>query len=361
MKRRNFLTASAVAATTAAASAAFPTPALAQNSRRLRMVTSWPKGFPGLAASAESLAEKITEATAGALDIKVYESGELMSAFEVFDAVSRGEVDIYHSAEAYWRNRSEAYSFFSAIPFGMTVSQFNAWIYYGGGQGLWDELSEQYNIKPHLCANTGTQWGGWFSREVKSVEDFNGLNIRLSGLGAAVLENIGANVIQLPGDEILNALENGSIDAAEWVGPWNDLAFGFHDVAKYYYWPGFHGPSTGECAGFNLDVWNSLSHSQRSIVETVCAAENEATHSSFLDNNAVALRTLKNFDVELREFSDSQFAAFYKATSEVMEEIADADAFVARVWDSYRKSQESTSLSLEHGEFAYLSKLEAIR
>ena len=235
----------------------------------------------------------------------------------------------------------------------MTVSQFNTWILYGGGQELWNQLSEQYNIKPHLCANTGTQWGGWFNREVRSVEDFEGLNVRLSGLGA--------NVVQLPGDEILNALKEGSIDAAEWVGPWSDLNFGFHTVAKYCYWPGFHSPSAGECAGFNLRVWNSLTHSQRSIIEVVCAAENEASHAAFLDNNAIALRTLtKDFGVELCEFSDSQFAAFHKATGEVMEETADGDAFFARVWDSYRKSQAATSLSLEYGEFAYLSKIKAI-
>lgn len=358
MKRRNFLAASAIAATTAAT---FPVPALAQNTRRLRMVTSWPRGFAGLAASAESLAKRITDATEGALEIEVYESGELMSAFEVFDAVSRGEADIYHSADAYWRNRSEAYSFFNATPFGMTTSQYNAWIYYGGGQRLWDELSEQYNIKPHLCANTGTQWGGWFNREVRSVEDFNGLNIRLSGLGATVLRKLGANVVQLPGDEILDALESGSIDDAEWVGPWGDLSFGFHNVAKYYYWPGFHAPSSGQCAGFNLEVWNSLPHSQRSIVEAACAAENEATHVSFLHNNGISLRTLtEEFGVELREFSDLQFAAFHKATNEAIEEIVDADAFVARVWDSYRRSREATSSSLEHGEFAYLSKIMAV-
>ena len=172
--------------------------------------------------------------------------------------------------------------------------------------------------------------------------------MRLAGLGAAVLEKFGANIVRLPGDEILDALRDGSIDAAEWVGPWSDLNFGFHSVAKYYYWPGFHSPSAGQCAGFNLEVWNSLTHSQRSIVEAVCAAESEASHTPFLDNNAVALRALtKDFGVELREFSDSQFAAFRKATGEVMEEIADGDAFFAWVWDSYRKSQTATSLSLE--------------
>lgn len=157
MKRRGFLTASALAATTAAASTAFPAPALARNSRRLHRVTSWPRGFPGLGSSSESLAGKITEATEGALDIEVHASGELMSAFEIFDAVSNGEADIYHSSDGCWRDRSHAFAFFNSISFGMTVSQFNTRVRYGGGQELWNQLSEQYNIKLHLCANTGTK------------------------------------------------------------------------------------------------------------------------------------------------------------------------------------------------------------
>ena len=359
MKRRNFLTVAGVSSVAAMASAAsFPSPALAQNVRRLRMVTSWPPRLPGVAASAERLAAKIREASDGTLDIQVYAAGELMSAFEVFDAVSRGEVDIYNSAESYWRDRSEAFSFFNSVPFGMTPSQFNSWIYHGGGQELWDALAAQYNLKPHLSANTGTQWGGWFRREVESVEDLQGMRIRISGLGSDVLRRLGAEVVQLPADKILNALEEGSIDAAEWAGPWNDLAFGFHRFARNYYWPGFHAPSSGEATSFNLDVWHSLTPSQQRVVEAVCAAENEASHGVFLENDALALNSLqRDYGVKLREFSDSLFSAFREKSTEVLQEIVEQDVFVAQVYASYSAAQAATGESLRYGQFGYLAKI----
>lgn len=357
MKRRNFLTATAAAASTAAASAAFPTPAIAQGVKQLKMVTTWPKNFPGLGTSPERIAVKIREATDGAIDIKVYAAGELVPAFDSFDAVSTGAADIYNGAEYYWVGKSKAFAFFTAVPFGMTAPELNAWIYHGGGQELWDELAAQFNLKPFMSANTGTQWGGWFNKEINSLEDLKGLSMRMPGLGGDVLARLGATVLTLPGGEIFPALESGRIDATEWVGPWNDLAFGFYQVTKFYYWPGFHEPGAGLATTFNLDVWNDLTPSQQRIIEAVCAWDNDYTYSEFLYHNSIALRTLtEEHGVVLRDFPDEVFAGYRRSSMELMEEITAEDPFVARVYESAAQTQKYTSDGLRYAENAYLQR-----
>ena len=358
MKRRQFLTASAAAAASAtAASAAFPTPAIAQGVRQLKMVTTWPKNFPGLGTSPERIALKVREATEGAIDIKVFAGGELVPPFESFDAVSTGAADIYNGAEYYWVGKSKAFAFFTAVPFGMSASELNAWIYHGGGRALWDELSSQFNIKPFMSANTGTQWGGWFNREINTPEDLKGLKMRMPGLGGDALARLGANVQTLPGGEIFPALESGTIDATEWVGPWNDLAFGFYQVAKYYYWPGFHEPGAGLATAFNLDVWNSLTPSQQRSIEAICAWENDNTYTEFLYHNSVALNTLtQEHGVVLREFPEEVFDGFRRASAELMEEITSEDPFVKKVWESVQQTQRYTSEALRYADSAYLQR-----
>src|SRR6516225_8529909 len=220
MDRRSFLTRAGV---TTSVAATFPAPAIAQSIRELKIVTSWPKGFPGLGTSAERLGRGISE---------------------VFDAVSSGVADMYHSAEYYWEKRSPAFNFFAAVPFGFTADEIAAWIHFGGGQALWDELSAGFNIKPLMSTNTGVQMGGWFTKEVKGAESYAGLRYRMPGLGAEVLRRLGAVVVNLPGGEITAALKSNAIDASEWVGPWNDMVLGLHKVSKFYYYPGFHEPGT---------------------------------------------------------------------------------------------------------------------
>lgn len=357
MKRRNFLTATAAAASTAAASAAFPAPAIAQGVKQLKMVTTWPKNFPGLGTSPERIAVKIREATEGAIDIKVFAAGELVPAFDSFDAVSTGAADIYNGAEYYWVGKSKAFAFFTAVPFGMTAPELNAWIYHGGGQELWDELAAQFNLKPLMSANTGTQWGGWFNREINSPEDLKGLSMRMPGLGGDVMARLGSTVLTLPGGEIFPALESGRIDATEWVGPWNDLAFGFYQVTKFYYWPGFHEPGAGLATTFNLDVWNNLTPSQQRTIEAVCAWENDYTYTEFLYHNSLALRTLtEEHGVVLRDFPDDVFAGYRRASMELMEEITAEDPFVARVYESFLETQKYTSDGLRYAENAYLQR-----
>ena len=215
--------------------------------RELKMVTTWPKDFPGLGTMAERTAQFITEMSGGALRVKVYAAGELVSAFESFDAVSTGAADLYHGAEYYWVGKAKAYPFFTAVPFGMTAVEIMAWTEFGGGHELWDELAAQFNIKPFIAGNTGHQMGGWYKEPINSLEDLRGRKIRMPGLGGEVLRRVGASAVAISGGEIYQALQSGAIDGTEWVGPWNDLAFGFYREAKYYYWPGFHEPGRPAC------------------------------------------------------------------------------------------------------------------
>ncbi|PCJ71495.1 MAG: ABC transporter substrate-binding protein [Rhodobiaceae bacterium] len=340
MKRRSFLTGAGVAATAAATLSA---PAIANSTRRLKMVTTWPKNFPGLGVSAERLAARIKALTNEEIEIKVFGAGELVPALEAFDTVASGAADLYNGAEYYWQGKSVAYNFFTAVPFGMTANEINAWIYWGGGQKLWDELASGFNIKPFMSANTGVQMGGWFRKEINSLEDFKGLKIRMPGLGGEVMRRLGAAAVTLPGNEIYQALQAGTIDATEWVGPWNDVAFGFYQVAPYYYWPGFHEPGSALATGFNLDVWNSLTPFQQNAIETACMAENNYSLAEFNHFNATSLQTLVSaHGVKLREFTPEIMAGI-KATSEaVLTEVVETDEITRRVYDSYKTSLEAS-------------------
>lgn len=334
MKRRSFLTG---AGTVAIAAATMPAPAIAQGKRQLKMVTTWPKNYPGLGTSAQRLATRIGEMTDGQVDIKVYAAGELVPALECFDTVSSGAADIYHGAEYYWQGKSKAYNFFTAVPYGMTAAEINGWIYHGGGQELWDELAAGFNIKPFMAANTGVQLAGWYRNEINSLDDLKGLKIRMPGLGGEVMRRLGAAAVTLAGPDIFPALQNGTIDAAEWVAPWNDMAFGFYRIAKFYYWPGFHEPGSSLAAGFNLAVWESLTKQQQAVVRAACSAENDYTLAEYTHHNGRALKTLvEEHGVQMRKFPDEVLAALKKASREVLEDAAKSDAATAKVYESFR-------------------------
>jgi TRAP-type mannitol/chloroaromatic compound transport system substrate-binding protein len=247
MKRRDVLTGAGSLAT--GATFVFPAPAIAQGLRQLKMVTDWQnEDTPGLHANSVNFARTIEFATAGRIKIEVFPSGSLVRPFETFDAVGAGIVDMYHSYEGYFVNKSRAFQFFAAIPFGLAANEQLAWVLYGGGQELWDALSGQFNVKSLPCGNTGAQMGRWFTREVTSPEQYKGLRYRMAGPGAEVLRRMGATVVTLPVSEIMPSIRSGAIDASEWIGPWLDMALGLHKVASYYYYPGFHEPSSGHCS-----------------------------------------------------------------------------------------------------------------
>ena len=341
IRRRQIL--GGLATGTAALGLSAKAPAYATGKRRLKMVTTWAKNFPGLGTAPENIAKRVRDMTDGQIDIKIYAAGELVSPFDSFDAVSTGTADLYNGAEYYWQGKSPAFNFFTAVPFGMTAQELTAWINFGGGQELWDTLSAKFNIRAFQSANTGVQMGGWFNKEINTLDDFKGLKIRMPGLGGEVMRKMGAAAVSLPGVEIFPSMKSGAIDATEWVGPWNDLASGFYQVAEYYYCPGFHEPGAGLSTGINLDVWESLTPSQQEILRTACQAENERTFSEYNYRNAAALATLiTRHKVQVRRFSPDIMKALKQASDEVLNEAAARDAFTKKVYDSFRASLENS-------------------
>jgi TRAP-type mannitol/chloroaromatic compound transport system substrate-binding protein len=303
---------------------------------RWRMVTSWPPNFPGHGVSANRLARRIEAMSGGRIEIQIFAAGELVPAFEVLDAVSRGTIQLGHSAPIYWRGKLPAAQVFGSIPFGMLADEFNAWIYHGGGMELWREAYGAQNVVPFLAGQTGPQMGGWFNREIRSVEDLMGLKMRIPGLGGEVMQRAGVLPVNLPGSEIFTALQTGAIDATEWVGPYNDLAFGLHQVARYYYYPGWQEPSGALELLVSADAYASLSDELKEIVATACMAEADYVFAEFNLRNNRALKTLvEEHGVELRRFPDDVLATLRRLSAEVMTEIAASDPAIARVYESY--------------------------
>ncbi len=319
-------------------------PAIVKQVRELKMVTTWPANFPGLGTGAQRAADRITAMTGGELTVKVFAGGELVPALESFDAVAGGTADMYHGADYYWQGKSQAFNFFTAVPGGFLAPEINAWIYHGGGQELWDEVAGGFGVKSFACGNTGVQMGGWFNKEIKSAEDFNGLKFRMPGLGGEVMRRLGAAVQTLPGGEIFPALQAGTIDGTEWVGPWNDLAFGFYKVTKFYYWPGFHEPGSTLSLGINKGVWDSLTKTQQAMVAAAASAENDYMYAEFMARNGQALQTLiKEHGVQLRRFPDEVLQAIGKSIAEVMGEVGDSDPLTKKVYESYLAFRKDVS------------------
>jgi TRAP-type mannitol/chloroaromatic compound transport system substrate-binding protein len=358
MKRRDVLTGAASIAAGAATS--FPAPAIAQGIRQLKMVTDWPAGFPGLQTSAERLARTIVAASGGRLNIEVFPAGTLVRPFETFDAVSAGVADIFHSAPAYFENKARAGNFFNnTVPFAFTADELFAWIHYGGGQELWDALYGQFNIKPFVAANTGCQMGGWFNKEVTSVDVFKGLRYRMPGLGGEVLRRLGAIVVTLPGGEIVPALKSGALDASEWIGPWADMAFGLHTAVDYYYYPGFHELSAGLMIGINRGAWESLNAADRSLIETATGNEYARSLAEFNANNALALRKLREEGtVKIRKFDDSVLSAFLETSKDVVAQAGSGDELSRKIYASW---QQFRALIMDWSDLAERAALNARR
>ena len=354
MDRRSFLKTSAVGGTTAAAST-LAAPAYAQGNRTLTLVTTWGRGLAGVHDSAQYCADMITEMTDGALTVDLKAAGELVGAFEVFDAVSSGQADMYHGVDYYFVNQHPGYQFFASLPFGMTATELNTWYYHGGGHELHNELGEIFGLKSFLAGNTGPQSGGWFAREMNSPEDFNGLKFRMPGQGGEILGRLGASVQNLPGAEVYQALASGAIDGTEWIGPWADEKAGFQEITNFYYTAGFHEPGPGLSLACNLDVFNELTPSQQRIIETASAASNQWTLSLFLANNGEALQRLQSGGVQVLEFNDEIWNAFGTAANEVFQEYMDDDLYKT-IYDSYISSMNSTSGWLSRSENTFVQQ-----
>ena len=311
-------------------------PNISKGLKQFRMATTWPKDFPGLGQMPNRFSKALHDMSDGRIDVKVYAAGELVGALECFDATSTGAADMYHGAEYYWQGKSKGFSFFTAVPMGMTASEIMGWIDHGGGQKLWDELSASFNIKPFQAGNTGHQTGGWFKREMNSLEDFKGLRFRMPGIGGEVLRRLGAAPVNMPGGEIYQALQSGLLDGTEWVGPWNDYAFGFYREAPYYYAPGFHEPGASLAIGINLDVWNNFSASEQAMISFACKAANDASLGEYTYENAKALNILKNeHGIVPRFFSDDIMIKIGKISEDVVRELGTSDIRTQKIYDAY--------------------------
>ncbi len=319
------------------------------------MVTSWPPGLPGLGAGATRFAERITRASGGRLNVRVYAAGELVPAFEVFDAVSRGTVEMGHGAAYYHKGKVDAAQFFTSIPFGLNAQEMNGWLYYGGGLELWRELYDPFSLVPFPAGNTGVQMGGWFNREINSPEDLKGLKMRIPGLGGEVLRRAGGTPVTLPGSEIFTSLQTGVIDATEWVGPYNDVAFGLPKAARYYYYPGWQEPGPTLEAIVNKDAWNALPDDLKAIVEIAAQSVNSDMLAEFVHGNTTALMQLKDDpNVEVRAFPADVVELLEGYAEEVIAELVAADPAAAKIHASYAAYRDAAREWQRVSEEAYL-------
>lgn len=317
---------------------ALATPSIAQSARILRMVTSWPSALSGLGDSVARVADAITRGSGGSLKVEAYPAGQLVAPLAVHDAVGTGDAEIYHSAEYYFQRKHRGFNFFTAVPLGLTIMEQTAWLARGGGQALWDELNSGFNVKALPCGGTGTQMGGWFVKPIRSIADFQETTMRIPGLGAQVLNSLGVDTVVLPGGGIVAALNSGEIGATEWVGPWNDLQFGFQKLLNTYIYPGFHEPGTMASLGFNLSVWNSLTAQQRALIETVSQSETLLHSAEYYANNAFALRRLeREYGVRPTRLPDDVFAIIARSSAEVVASVAEDDDLGRRIYESFAR------------------------
>jgi len=338
MQRRAFIKNAAAAGAAGVAASTIGAPAIAEGRLEWRMVTTWPKSFPGLGTGAELLAQFITRASDGRLSVKVYGGGELVPPFEALDAVASGTVEMGHGSPYYWKGKIPAVQFLTTFPFGLLADEQNAWYQFGDGQKLADEIYKQIGCKFFPSGNSGTQMGGWFNKEINNLEDFRGLKMRIPGLGGEVVKAAGGNVVNLPGSEIPTALQSGAIDAVEWVGPYNDLAFGLYKNAKYYYWPGWHEPGSTLDNFINLAAWEKLPADLKAIVEQANAAVNQIVLSEFNARNGSSLQILlKEHNVQLKRFPDSVLTGLGKLSGEVLNDLAGKDPLSRKLMNSLLK------------------------
>ena len=331
MKRRDFLTSAGLAAVAAPLAA----PALAQSKRVLRMATCWPKNFPGVGTSAQMLADRIERLTGGAVSVKLYAAGELVPPFEVMNAVASGAADIAHSTPYYWAGQAKALNYFTTIPYGLCAPELSGWLRYGGGQALWDEVYKPFGVRGFYCGNSGVQAGGWFRKEINSVDDLKGLKMRIAGLGGAVMQALGVTPVMTPPGEIFPSLMSGVVDAAEWVGPWNDIAMGLYKAAEYYYLPAFHEPGPALEMLVSEKLWAESDPAMRAIFEEAAGANADASLAEFTWNNIQSMQALEEKGVKVRRFPDEVVAALGAQTKIALEELAATDELTGRVHASY--------------------------
>jgi len=351
MKRRDFLKVSAAGAAATAVAA----PAIAQSSPEIkwRLTSSFPKSLDTLYGGAEFFAKQVAEMTDNKFQIQTFAAGEIIPALQALDEASSGTVEIAHTAAYYYVGKDPTFAIYASVPFGLNARQQNSWWYQGGGMELGNEFFKKFNVFGLQSGNTGTQMGGWFRKEIKTVADLSGLKFRIGGIAGQVMQKVGAVPQQLGGGDIYPALEKGTIDAAEWVGPYDDEKLGFQKVAKYYYYPGFWEGGTAIHNLVNLAKWNSLPKAYQSVLSNAAANANSWTASRYDMQNPAALKRLVAGGTQLRPFSNEILEACLKATNELWGEISAKNADFKKTIDAMQAYRSDQYLWWQVAEYTF--------
>jgi TRAP-type mannitol/chloroaromatic compound transport system substrate-binding protein len=351
MKRRQFLQ----AATIGAASTAVAAPAIAQSMPEMkwRLQSGFPKSLDTIYGASEVIAKFVSEATDGKFQIQPFAAGEIVGTPQVADAVGNGTIELGHTCSYYYFGKDPTFALGTAAPFGLNARQMNAWLYQGGGNDLLNEFYAKHNLYGMPAGNTGVQMGGWFRKEIKTVQDLQGLKMRIAGIAGMVLQKLGAVPQQIPGGDIYPALERGTIDAAEWVGPYDDEKLGFSKVAPYYYYPGFWEGGPAIHLFVNQAKWKELPKAYQAILTAASGYANNDMLAKYDARNPAALRRLLGAGTQLRPYSQEILEAAYKATNEVFDEVSAKNADFKKVVDSVKAFRNEGYLWFQVAEYAY--------
>jgi len=321
-----------------------------------KLVTTWPKGLPGLGSAPENFARRVEEMSNGRLSIRVYGAGEVVPPFEVFDAVSQGVAEMGHGASYYWKGKIPSSVFYTAVPFGMTAQEMNGWLHYGGGLELWRELYAPFGVRPFAGGSTGVQMAGWFNRELKSAEDLKGLKMRIPGLAGEVFTASGGTSVRLAGGEIYTSMQTGVIDAVEWVGPYNDRTLGLMEVAEYYYYPGWHEPGAMLEFTVNQEAFDRLPADLQAIVEGAARATNQDMLDEFTARNNSSLTSLLDeYETKLRPLPDDVMDILHSNAVIALDKLKEDDPMAAKISASYEDFLDGVRTYHEISERAYLN------
>jgi len=340
MKRRSFLKKAGLAVGAGSALAAPAVVRAQAPAVSWRMALSWPKSLDALYGGMEFLAKRVSDATAGKFNIKIFAAGEIVGGLQVLDAVSNGTVECGHTANYYYFGKDPTFAFAAAIPFGFNARQQNAWMRHGGGMELMREFFREHNCYNMPAGNTGAQMGGWFRKEIKSLADLKGLKMRMGGTAGLVLTKLGVVPQMIAGGDIYPALEKGTIDAAEWVGPYDDEKLGFYKVAKHYYYPAWWEGGTELDMLVNAKAFEALPKDYQTIFEMACADANDWIQGKYDSANPPALKRLLTNGVKLQGFSNEIMAACYKASTEIFDDIATKNARFRKVYEPWKKFRD---------------------
>ena len=322
---------------------------------RWKLVTTWPKNLPGLGAAPENFARYVNEMSGGRLEVRVFGAGEIVPAFEVFDAVSQGAAEVGHGASYYWKGKIPAAVFFTAVPFGMTAQEMNGWLHYGGGLELWQELCAPFGVIPFAGGSTGVQMAGWFNRELRSAKDLSGLKMRIPGLAGEVFDAAGGTAVRIAGGEVYTSMQTGVIDAVEWVGPYNDRTLGLNEVAEFYYYPGWHEPGAMLEFTVNAAAFTQLPRDLQAIVRYAARAANQDMLDEFTARNNESLQQLLAAGTQLRPLPEDILSLLYEKSVEAMANLRTSDEMAEKIAISYDAFSNNVRAYHEISERAYLN------